>query len=65
MRTTIAVAVTLKVEVSGANVDELINNAVMSAMEMAEAGTRQFFTPATVEGATALVNREALEAQAR
>lgn len=61
MRTTVAVSVTFKVEAEGTTAEALIANAVRQALEMAEAGTHQFFTVATVEGATPLVNRPALE----
>jgi hypothetical protein len=63
MKTTIAVAVTLKVDVEGNSASEVMAKALEVAMEIAEAGTHQFFTHSSVEGATLLVNEAALVRQ--
>ena len=61
MRTTIAVAVTFKVEAEGETVDDVIKDALNWAMAVSDHGA-ELVSGMTVEGATALVNREALEA---
>lgn len=59
LRTTIAVAVTVKVDAEGDTPEALIQNALDIAMMTAEAGA-QTIVGVSVEGATALVDREAL-----
>lgn len=68
METTIAVSVTFKVNVQGDTAEALIRAALDRAMEVADIGvandmdTRLDKPSVSVEGATALVNRPALEA---
>jgi hypothetical protein len=60
---TIAVAITVKVDARGHDADSLIADAVLRALSFADnaAERRNVKAPRiTVEGATALVNREAL-----
>jgi hypothetical protein len=60
METTIAVSVTFKVNAEGHTADELVDQALQIAMSCANSGSNRILG-VSVEGATALVNREALD----